>query len=293
MNIWLVAVLAALAGVFAEGLILHYLLPLLQESAATRKNYQGWDIPVSAGISFPLALLLVYTIILLFAPLYEQPVNREIYFLFLMGIFAISLLGFADDMLGQRDTLGFKGHLGALLHGRMTTGGLKAAGGALIALFLALSLSSGLVSGWPDIIVDTLIMALFANMLNLLDLRPGRALKGFFFFFFLLAFMASWKINWILIAPLLGATLYYVHFDLKALAMMGDSGSNVLGLALGFIAAGSLPLSFKVGALFFLIFMHLITEKYSLTQIIEKVAILRKIDQWGRGKSDGKSEKTG
>lgn len=289
MNIWLVAGLAAVAGVLAEGLILHYLLRLLQESAATRKNYQGLDIPVSAGISFPLALLLVYTIILLFAPLYAQPVKQEVYFLFLMGIFAISLLGFADDMLGQRDTLGFKGHLGALLHGRMTTGGLKAAGGALIALFLALSLASG----WPDIIVNTLIMALFANMLNLLDLRPGRAVKGFFFFFILLAFLASWKINWILIAPLLGATLYYLHFDLKALAMMGDSGSNVLGLALGFMAAGSLPLSFKVGVLFFLIFMHLITEKYSLTRIIEKVAVLRKIDQWGRGKSDGKSEKTG
>jgi len=111
--------------------------------------------------------------------------------------------------------------------------------------------------------------------------------RGRFFFFFLLAFLASGKINWILIAPLLGATLYYVHFDLKALTMMGDSGSNVLGLALGFMAAGSLSLCFKVGVLFFLIFMHLITEKYSLTRIIEKVAILRKIDQWGRGKSDG------
>lgn len=283
MNLGLVAGLAALVAVLAEGLILHYLLPLLRESAATRKNYQGVDIPVGVGISFPLALLLAYIIVFLFAPLYEQPLNQEVYFLFLMGLFAICLLGFADDMLGQRDTLGFKGHLTALLRGKMTTGGLKAAGGALIALFWALFLAAG----WPEIIVNTLLIALFANMLNLLDLRPGRAVKGFLFFFFLLVLLAAGKIDWVLLTPLLGAVLYYAHFDLKALTMMGDSGSNVLGLALGFVAAASLSFSIKIGVMFFLIFMHLLTEKYSLTQIIEDVPILRIIDQWGRGKIDG------
>ncbi len=283
MNIWLVAGMAALIGALAEWLVLRYLLPLLRGSAAIGKNYKGKDIPASAGITFPLALLLAYTILLLFTFLYNPPGNRELFPLFLMGLFAISLLGFADDILGRRDTLGFKGHIGALLRGRLTTGGLKAVGGILIAFFIALSLSAG----WLNILVNTLIMALFANMLNLLDLRPGRAVKGFMFFFILLAILANWQIDWIMLTPLVGVVLYYGYFDLKALAMMGDSGSNVLGLALGFIASLSLPFSLRIGVLLFLFFMHLVTEKYSLTRIIDKVAVLRRIDQWGRGNSDG------
>src|SRR5690606_29750187 len=118
---------------------------------------------------------------------------------------------------------GFKGHFGALLRGRLTTGGLKALGGGLIAFFLALFLSSS----WYDVVLNTLIIALFANMLNLLDLRPGRAVKGYFIFLLLILLLAKGRVDWLLIMPVIGAVLVYFPYDLKAKVMMGDAGSNV------------------------------------------------------------------
>ncbi|NLB89360.1 MAG: hypothetical protein GX790_09110 [Syntrophomonadaceae bacterium] len=246
---------------------------MLTEVGAIRKNYLGVDIPVSVGISFPMTIMIVFSIFGLLN-WYENS-----YHVFLLGVMSISFLGFIDDILGQRDTLGFKGHFGALLKRRLTTGGLKALGGGLIAFFLALFLSSL----WYDIILNTLIIALFANMLNLLDLRPGRAVKGYFIFLLLFILLAKGKVDWVLIMPVIGAILVYFPYDLKAQVMMGDAGSNVLGLILGYLCVSYLPLGIRIGVLVFLILMHLYTEKYSLTKTIENNSFLRALDNWGRG----------
>jgi UDP-GlcNAc:undecaprenyl-phosphate GlcNAc-1-phosphate transferase len=50
----LLAILGLLAGLGLEALVLYFLLNLLQESGAVKENYLGREIPVSAGISFPL-----------------------------------------------------------------------------------------------------------------------------------------------------------------------------------------------------------------------------------------------
>jgi UDP-N-acetylmuramyl pentapeptide phosphotransferase/UDP-N-acetylglucosamine-1-phosphate transferase len=69
--------------------------------------------------------------------------------------------------------------------------------------------------------------------------------------------------------------------------MMGDAGSNVLGLALGYFTVTSLSLTGRMGFLVFLIAIHIYTEKFSLTTTIEKNVLLRSIDQIGRGKANG------
>lgn len=272
MIIPLAAPLAAVAGAVIEGLVLFLLVDMLKEAGAVRKNFQGIDIPVGTGLSFPMTVMVIFIGYALFS-WYDNS-----YHLFILGLMSISFLGFIDDMLGQRDTLGFKGHIGSLLRGKLTTGGLKALGGGMIALFLAIFTSAG----WINIIINTLIMALFTNMLNLLDLRPGRAVKGFLFLLIVIVLLAGGKIDWLLISPLVGGILYYFRLDLKALTMMGDSGSNVLGLALGFITITTLPLVFRLGVLVFLVAVHIYTEKYSLTETIDKVYLLRVIDQMGR-----------
>ncbi|MEN6328463.1 MAG: hypothetical protein ABFD18_19915 [Syntrophomonas sp.] len=268
---------ALFAGALLEGAALHFLLPMLKETGAVRQNYQGIDIPVSVGISFPLVTIGVFALYVPFA------VFKSSYYPFLLGITALCFLGFIDDMLGQRDALGFKGHFGALFKGRLTTGGLKALGGGMIAFFLALLQPTG----WLDLLVNTLLMALFTNMLNLLDLRPGRAIKGYLFFLMVIVALAAAQIDWLIIAPLLGAVLVYFSIDLKARAMMGDAGSNVLGLALGYISVISLTLPGRAGILVFLILLHIYTEKYSLTRTIEKYPLLRAVDNLGRGQSNG------
>lgn len=283
MSIALIAGLAMLVGAIAEGVALYFLLNMLLESGTIRKNYLGNDIPVSVGISFPVSLILVF---LFYALIQRYDFSFHIY---LIGIISICFLGFIDDMLGQRDTLGFKGHFGALFKGKLTTGGFKALGGGIIAFFIALSVSGleSLWNGWIDILLNTLIIALFTNMLNLLDLRPGRAIKGYLFFLFLIIFMAGGRVNWLLIAPLLGVILVYFPVDLKARAMMGDSGSNVLGLTLGYYCVIYLSLPYRLGVLLFLIAMHIYTEKFSLTRTIERVPLLRIIDQAGRSRENG------
>lgn len=274
MNSLVVPVLALIAGALAEALILHYLLEMLTNTGAVRPNYLGYSIPVSVGISFPAAVMLVYMLTALLSS-YNPSYN-----LFMLALMTVSFLGFIDDMLGQRDTLGFKGHIGALLKGRLTTGGLKAGGGFALALFLAFFHSPAIL----DLIINCLVIALFTNLINLLDLRPGRAVKGFFFFLLVIVGMAAGKVEWMLVAPLLGAVLYYFRFDVGAQTMMGDAGSNVLGLSLGYFTVLFLPFWYRAGFLLFLIAIHVYTEKYSLSSTIEKVSVLRAIDQWGRPK---------
>lgn len=279
MEFPLIAGLAIVVGAIVEWIILHYLLDMLKNAGAVRKNYLGLDIPVSAGLSFSLSVMLT----LLLYKLFFRYDNT--YHLFILGLISISFLGFIDDMLGQRDTLGFRGHFGALFRGKLTTGGLKAVGGGFVAFFIACFCSAG----WLNIILNTLILALFTNLLNLFDLRPGRAIKGWLITLLIVLIAAHGRIDYLLLAPLLGAVLWYFSYDLKAHTMMGDAGSNVLGFALGFFTVTSLSLGFRVGFLIFLIAMHIFTEKFSLSQVIEKTAVLRFIDQLGR---DGKAMQT-
>lgn len=272
----LAAGLAVLAGALMEWIVLHLLLSLLVNTGAVGKNYLGVDIPVSSGITFPMTLLMVY----LGMSLFISPSSHL--HLFMLGLVFISFLGFLDDMLGQRDTLGFKGHFGALFKGKLTTGGLKALGGGMIALFVAFYSSHG----WGNILLNTLILALFTNMLNLLDLRPGRAVKGFFIFLILLLLALKGNTDWFLVAPVLGVVLVYFPYDLKARTMMGDAGSNVLGFLLGYIAIMGLSLYARLAVLAILIAVHIYTERYSLSQTIESNRILRSIDQLGRGRQN-------
>ncbi len=78
-----------------------------------------------------------------------------------------------DDLAGSGSRRGFRGHLGALARGEVTTGAVKL--GGIGATGLA---SAALLGGGPaDVVVNAGLVAGGANLLNLFDLRPGRALK--------------------------------------------------------------------------------------------------------------------
>ncbi|HNX28325.1 MAG TPA: hypothetical protein PKN87_02800 [Syntrophomonadaceae bacterium] len=277
MNNALAVLAAFIAGILVEAIVLHFIISMLRETNAVRKNYLNIDIPVSAGISFPFTLIIVY-ILLALPGWYDSS-----YHLFILAAVAISFLGFIDDMLGQRDALGFKGHFGALFKGRLTTGGLKALGGGMLAFFIAFSLKGS----WPEIILNTFIIALAANLMNLFDLRPGRAVKAYLLFLLVIIIIALGRVEWMLIAPLTGAVFYYAKDDLKAGVMMGDAGSNVLGMALGYFSVISLSLPVRLGVLVFLLGIHLYTEKYSLTTTIENNQLLKRLDDLGRSRQNG------
>ena len=64
--------------------------------------------------------------------------------------------------------------------------------------------------------------------------------------------------------------------------MMGDTGSNVLGISIGILIALGYTTKVRVSWLVFLVLIHLLTEKFSLTKIIEKNKVLNFIDKLGR-----------
>ena len=87
-----------------------------------------------------------------------------------------------DDLAGRGDRRGFRGHLGALRDGELTTGAIKLGGiggTGLLASALLRTRGPAAPSGVSaaDFVLNAGLVAGGANLLNLFDLRPGRAIK--------------------------------------------------------------------------------------------------------------------
>ncbi|MGC8862778.1 MAG: hypothetical protein ACP5R5_08380 [Armatimonadota bacterium] len=196
-------------------------------------------------------------------------------YLCVMG--AMCALGLADDLLGSRDVGGFRGHFRMLiLQRRLTTGTLKAAGGALVGAAAARVVSGGDLARW---IAGTLVIALAANFLNLVDLRPGRAVAVFFAGLGVTCVMAYGRLHspWIIGAICLVAFAWGIA-DSRGRAMMGDAGSNSLGAALGLTITLNLGLGGQIGAIVILAAINWYSEKHSISALIERHPVLRAID---------------
>ncbi len=254
-------------------LIISLFLNLLYKTECIKMNYRKEKIPVAMGLIFiPVLSISVICVICLY--------SRDQLFglVFFLGILAMGFAGLLDDLLGDRSVTGLKGHYQALFKKReLTTGGFKAIFGGLVALMISIVISKY----WLDIFLNTLIIALFTNFINLLDLRPGRALKGFLLSSFLLLLNPIHQIFRLLLFGLIGSSLAYMPYDLKAKSMMGDVGSNILGISLG-IACISAGFYTRVVIFVLLLLVHVYTEKYSLTKTIEKNRILKYFDEIGR-----------
>jgi UDP-GlcNAc:undecaprenyl-phosphate GlcNAc-1-phosphate transferase len=257
-----------------------FFIDLFSKGHVLEKNFRGEYVPQGIGIIFALCSLPWYIIYILLSKS-EVLISLDILAV-LMAVFTVSLAGFIDDMLGTRDTLGFKGHFRALFLGKLTTGALKAIVGFLAAFTVSLFLSPNV----KELAVNILVIALSTNLLNLLDLRPGRAIKFYIFSLSVLGLgeaLAGSFVNLTFFIPLVGIVLGYFPFDLKARCMMGDAGSNVLGITVGILAAVHFNFYGKIVLLVILLMIHLFAEKYSLSDVIEHNKLLRYIDRLGRG----------
>ena len=180
--------------------------------------------------------------------------------------------GAYDDLAGSGDRRGFRGHLGALRHGEVTTGAVKL--GGIGATGLA---SAALAGGSPaDVIINAGLVAGGANLLNLFDLRPGRAIKVATASGALLAAAGQDGVT----VPL-GAALALLPEDLGERAMLGDAGANALGAMLGASAAG-LSRPARIALLAGIAGLTAASEKVSFTKVIERTPALHRLDMLGR-----------
>lgn len=273
MEVWLplVALVASFAVARAT---CGPVMGLLSASGAVRPNYRGQEIPVGVGFLFFFSFLPVALVTALALPNF---LTRGKLFAFLFLTALTTLTGIIDDLLGSRDVSGLKGHLSQLLRGKLTTGAVKAlaTGGGSLLVFAGAPLTEALL--------NALVVALLANAMNLFDLRPGRAGKVFLAAAFPLSFVAWGKEELFLLWGIAGALLAFLPADLEARAMMGDAGANTLGAGLGLVVVWSCSPKVRAVVLVGLLVLHLLTERYSLTEIIRRNRLLNFLDRLGRG----------
>jgi hypothetical protein len=168
------------------------------------------------------------------------------------AVAAVAAIGLADDLWSGPER-GFRAHLRS---GR-TTGVLKLVGIPAIGLIATRRISGALLVG------------LAANALNQLDTRPGRALKAYL--------VAAIPLE----APV-GIAVLLLPYDLREMAMLGDSGSNALGALLGLNSVERFTGRGRWVAIGALAGLTVLGERTSIGRLIERTPCLAWIDKLGR-----------
>lgn len=257
--------------------------------ALARQNYRGRALPTAAGIVVTLAAVLVEGgrgIVASFG-LGDGPA-RGARLLILLVALGFGFLGLVDDLAGGGGGVpaagggaerGFRGHLGALAQGRVTTGALKLFGGAVVAL-VAVAPFVGESTG--RLLADAALVALCANLGNLLDRAPGRAIKAGLGAFAVLLVAVRRSEDLSGVAVVIGASLGLFLDDLHERLMLGDAGANVIGAVLGLGVVATCGAVARDVTLVAVAGLNVAGELVSFSRVIEAVAPLRALDRAGR-----------
>ena len=210
--------------------------------------------------------------------------------------------GYIDDVDqgahdGGKVAKGLKGHLGALAHGQVTTGVIKIAGigaSALAASALVGSKATSVSGKAADLVLNTVLIAGTANLANLLDLRPGRALKATVLVATPLSYFScaaakpeasasAASAQRLLASGLNAAAITALVEDLQETTMLGDTGANAAGALLGTSLAANDSWKLRLGATLGVVGLILASEKVSFSKVIAANPALNRLDQlWRR-----------
>jgi UDP-N-acetylmuramyl pentapeptide phosphotransferase/UDP-N-acetylglucosamine-1-phosphate transferase len=276
-----IVIVAVLTGFFAGRLLWLTMRKSWNRQALMRQNYQGVSLPTCAGIVLTLALLLVEAARSVFASIGigDDPGLTSLRAAAFVVVLAFTVLGLLDDLVGTTGARGFNGHFQALARGELTSGMIKLLGGGAAALVGASLIGS---PGFGTLIIDALIIALTANLFNLLDVRPGRTIKAGIGLFGVLAIFTWFNTDLVPTAIVLGAAAALLLDDLHERLMLGDTGANALGAALGLGLATQVDGTSQIIALAVLMGLNVLSEFVSFSKLIDTVPPLRIIDQLGR-----------
>ncbi|WP_454925350.1 hypothetical protein [Actinomyces gerencseriae] len=199
---------------------------------------------------------------------------------------------------GGAPVKGLTGHLGALARGRVTTGALKVVvigsgalvSGVLLARYRNRSLlgpvagARGPLAVAVDAATGAAVIAAWANVHNLLDLRPGRALKT--------AALLSGSLlidrrrdagaSRALAAGALGIVAAALPEDLLEDTMLGDTGANAVGALVGTALAAHPGRAVRGLAALVGTGLVLVSERVSFTRVIAGTPVLAALDGLGR-----------
>jgi len=254
----------------------------LRDAGLVRENYRG------ALLAFPLGAVLATAALVALAPLAFLDDRADLDLLepelrrWLPYLLGIAFLGFLDDALGQGEATatprGWRGHWAALRGGSLSTGAIKAIG--------ALALAAYVVSGrgledWRYV-ADVALLVLATNLGNLLDLRPGRAEKGLLLLAAGLC-LGAWTWEPLeLLGIFVGPVIVGAWLTLGERAMLGDTGSNLIGAIAGVWLLTVLGPDARLIALAAVLALTIYGEIRSISATIDSVPPLRWLDSLGR-----------
>jgi UDP-GlcNAc:undecaprenyl-phosphate/decaprenyl-phosphate GlcNAc-1-phosphate transferase len=265
------ASLVAMAVGAAVSLLLSGALSALRPAPfPVRPNLAGRPVPMVLGAAVVAAALLG-------ALAAEGPPRTIVGVALWIGLPALLLAGILDDRVrgGPR---GILGHLRSLARGRPTTGVLKLVVG--VGAGIAVALADG---GEPlRLAAGAVLMVLSVNLFNGLDVAPGRSLK-WAVVLLAVALGGLWDDpQTYLPAAGLGAAAGALAFDLRERGMLGDGGSNPLGLLVGAGLFLVLPTGGVVAAAVVAVVLQLAAETVTLSRLIASTPPLRWFDRVGR-----------
>ena len=211
---------------------------------------------------------------------------------------ASGAFGALDDLVEDTSSKGLRGHLAAATRGEVTTGAVKVVGlgvtGAVTAWIVDRSRTdpdhsrtdpgrTRIRAGAMSTLVGAAVIAGSANVVNLLDLRPGRALKVVILVALpIVAGDRGTRFSAVTAAAAAGAAMGVLPKDLAGRSMLGDTGANSAGALLGTALVARTGTRGRLLALAMVTALTLASEKVSFTTVIESTPGLRELDALGR-----------
>lgn len=209
-----------------------------------------------------------------------------------VAVVGAGALGALDDLAGDASSRGLRGHLSALGRGQVTTGAGKVLGlavtGVLAAALVGADRDPTAVranrAAAVDVLLGCSVVAGTANLVNLLDLRPGRALKATLLLGAAVSLTRSTAAGASVASAsvAVGSAAAALRDDLAGASMLGDTGANAAGALLGVALVERWGRPGQLVALGVLTALTLASERVSFTAVIESTPVLRELDAWGR-----------
>jgi UDP-N-acetylmuramyl pentapeptide phosphotransferase/UDP-N-acetylglucosamine-1-phosphate transferase len=273
---------AFVASVCAAAVMLAGTRPFFARTLFTRQNYRGVELPTAVGLIVPLSVVAVLAGALVVSTLGWR---AHLATLESLGLTATVCLGFGflgllDDLAIDHETSGYRGHIQALRHGNLSAGALKMLIGPLVALVAVFPASGG--SFWR-LLADGALVALAANLANLLDRAPGRVSKVVLLIAAGMALTSAASPALAGLAAVAGAAVVLLRPDLREKVMLGDAGANPMGAAAGLAAVLAFTPATRIVILAVLVGLNLLSEWVSFSRVIDRTAPLRFVDRLGRG----------
>ena len=272
-------IVAGLLGAAGGALGWRTMRETFRKPVFARTNVRGVDVPVGVGVLLPIVLVAAASLLVLADASDGVTLARGPLVSSVLAATGFGLLGLLDDLGGDGGSRGFAGHLRALGRGQLTTGSVKLFGGGAVAVIVAATVTEQRPG---RILADGALVALAANLANLLDRAPGRVGKVALVCAVPVALAAGADDRLVGPAVVVAALAVLLWPDVREQLMLGDCGANVVGATLGLAVVLTTSATTRTWVLVAIIALNLASERISFSAVIERTPPLRALDRLGR-----------